>query len=259
MEEILNNAISPQERQEFEEFKRQKRVAEARLSIGRLELLFTGVCFERSQLRRAVKEAEKLGIGGVCLSPYLVRPCADFLGKAPRMAIVACISQWGGTDTTDLKVRAIKRAVRDGATVAEVTAPVPAIKEAAWGYVKRELKKLRSAAKKIPLRINLEAPLLTREELSKLCELCCECSVPCVCTSGGTFGSGADEEDIGVIKLALRDRAAIKAEGADTPAHAETLCALGASIVATPNAVAVAQHILSAAEGNMHRQSSSIT
>ena len=248
MEEILDSAISPQERQEFEEFKRQKRVAEARLSIGRLELLYTGVCSERVQLRRAVREAEKLGIGGVCLSPYLVRPCADFLGRDTRMAIVACISQWGGSDTSDLKVRAIRRAIRDGATVAEVTAPISAVKEAAWGYVRRELKKLRSAAKKISLRINLESPLLTREELSKLCELCCESSVACVCTSGGLFGSGADEEDIKAIKLALKDRAAIKAEGADTPARADTLCNLGVSLVATANAVAVAQSILSAAE-----------
>lgn len=248
MENILNSEISPQERQEFEEFKRQKRVAEARLSIGRLELQFTGVCSERSQLRRAVREAEKLGIGGVCLSPYLVRPCADFLGKDYRMAIVACISQWGGTDTTDLKVRAIKRAIRDGATVTEVTAPIPVVKEAAWGYVRREFKKLRSAAKKITLRINIEAPLLTREELSKLCTLCCECSISCVCTSGGLFGSGADEEDIKAIKHALKDRAVIKAEGADTPARADTLCGLGASIVASANAVAVAQSILSAAE-----------
>ena len=255
MEEILNSEISPHERQEFEEFKRQKRVAEARLAIGRLELSLTGACAERSQLRRAVKEAEKLGIGGVCLSPYLIKPCADFLGSGTRVAIVACISQWGGTDTSDIKVRAVRRAVRDGATVAEVTAPIPAVKEAAWGYVRRELKKLRSAAKKISLRINVEAPLLTREELSRLCALCCECSVACVCTAGGQFGSGADEEDIKAIKYALKDRAAIKAEGADSPARADTLCELGASLVASPNAISVAQSILSAAEGNLRWQS----
>ena len=240
--------ISPQERQEFDEFKRQKRVAEARLLIGKIELSLTQASCERAALRRALKDAEKLGIGGVCVLPYLVKPAHDYLGAASEVSVAALISPLGGTDTTDIKVRQTKRALRDGADVAEVTVNVPAVKEGSWGYVKREFKKLKSAAKKAQLRINLEAPLLTSQELSRLCALVCDCGITCVRTAGDFFGSGADEEDLKIIKVALKDRAAIKADGADAPGRIATLLELGATVIGSAAAIPVAQAILSTAE-----------
>ena len=114
-ENLQNVVISPQERQEFDEFKRQIRVAEARAIINKLELSLSQVSVERASLRRAMKDAEKLGLGGVCVTPYLVKPCADFLGGVSPITVAAAISVWGGTDTTDIKVRQVKRALRDGA------------------------------------------------------------------------------------------------------------------------------------------------
>ncbi len=245
---VQGSVITPQERQEFDEFKRQKRVTEARAAIGRLELSLTGACAERSQLRRALKDAEKLGIGGVCVLPYLVKPCSDFLGGESAVSVTACISVWGGTDTTDIKVRQIKRAIRDGADVAEVTAPLPAVKEGSWGYVKREFRRLRAAAKKIALRINVEAPLLTSQELSRLCALVCDCGIGCVRTASDCFGSGADEEDLKIIKIALKERALIKADGADTAGRMATLTDLGAAVIGSSAAISVAQSVLAAAE-----------
>ena len=142
-----NTVISPQERQEFDEFKRQKRVAEARAIISRIELSFTAPSADRATLRRLLKDGEKAGLGGVCVTPYLVKPCSDFLGTASAMSVAAAISAWGGSDTTDIKVRQVKRAIRDGADAVEVAAPLSAVKEGSWGYVKREFKKLKSAAK----------------------------------------------------------------------------------------------------------------
>lgn len=240
--------ITAQERQEFEEFRRQKRVAEARGLINKIELSASGCTFERAALRRAIKECEKLGIGGVCTLPYLVKAARTMLGAQSPVKVVALISPFGGTDTTDIKVRQIKRALRDGANAVEATACVPAIKEGSWGYVKREIKKLKRAARKSTLRINLEAPLLTADELTRLVSLVCDLSVPCVRTACGQFGSGADEENLKLIKSAVKDRALIKAEGAAEPARMATLLELGAGIVGSEAAVPLAQSILAAAE-----------
>lgn len=239
--------ISPQERQEFDEFKRQKRVAEARLLIGKLEISATSPSFERSALRRALKDGEKLGIGGVCVSPYLVKAARGFLGQS-NVSVAALVSPLGGTDTIDIKVRQIRRALRDGANVIEATVSVPAIKEGSWGYVKRELKKFKSAAKRAVLRVNLETPLLTSQELTRLLSLVCETGIACVRTAGGFFGSGADEEDLKAVKYAVKDRAIIKADGAETPGRVATLLELGAEIVGGESAISVAQAILAAAE-----------
>ena len=125
---------------------------------------------------------------------------------------------------------------------------MPAIKEGSWGYVKREFKKLRFAARKATLRINLEAPLLTSQELTRVCALVTECGITCVRTAGDIFGSGADEEDLKVIKAAVKDKAVIKADGAEAPGRIATLMELGANIIGSAAAVQMAQTILSVAE-----------
>lgn len=240
--------VSQQERHEFDEFKRQKRVAEARALIAKIELSATSVTYERSALRRALKECEKLGIGGVCVLPYLVKSARSFLGEDSPVIIVALISPFGGTDTTDIKLRQVKRALRDGAAAVEVTVPVPAIKEGSWGYVKKELKRLKRASRKAILRINLEAPLLTSQELTRLLSIICEVGITCVRTAGGVFGSGADEEDLKLIRAAVKDKAMIKAEGAEAPGRMATLLELGAQITGSEAAVPMAQAVLAAAE-----------
>lgn len=246
--EQSGGVISLQERQEFEEFKRRKRVAEARAVISRLELSAEQVVTERASLRRALREAEKCGIGGVSVTPCMVRPCADFLGKSSSLKIVAALSPWGGTDTTDVKVRQIRRALRDGAAVAEISAPLPAVKEGNWAYVKRELKKLRRAAGKSLLRINIESPLLTPQELAKLCSVVCECGITCVRMAGPAFGCGADEEEVKAAHAALKSRAVIKADGAENPGRIATLLECGAELVGSASAVELARAILSVAE-----------
>lgn len=67
-------------------------------------------------------------------------------------------------------------------------------------------------------------------------------------TAGDAFGSGADEEDLKLIKAAVKDRALIKADGADTPGRMATLLELGAGIIGSAAAVPVAQAVLAAAE-----------
>ena len=239
-ENLQNSVISPQERQEFEEFKRQKRVAEARSVISRLELSFDKPVHDRAALRVALNDARRIRLGGICV--------AQMCGEGFAPAIVACLSVWGGTDTTDVKVKMVKRAVRDGADAVEVTAPIPAIKEGNWTYVRRELKKLSRTAKRTSLRLNLEAPLLTESELSRLCSIACEIAIPCLRTASGAFGSGADEEDLATIATAVKERAHIKADGADMPGRIATLLDLGATIIGSADAVSLAQAILSAAE-----------
>ena len=241
--------ITAQERQEFEEFKHMKRVAEARSVISRLELSFERPAHERAALRAAVNDAVRLRLGGICVAPCLVKQCASLRGEGCTAAVVACLSWWGGTDTADVKVRQIKRAVRDGASAAEVTAPVPAVKEGGWNYIRRELKKLVRAARRISFRLNVEAPLLTEQELSKLCSLACECGVPCVRTASGAFGSGADEQDLEVIRCAVKERAHIKADGAEMPGRVAALFEHGADIVSSSDAVALARAVLAAADG----------
>lgn len=67
-------------------------------------------------------------------------------------------------------------------------------------------------------------------------------------TAGDIFGSGADEEDLKVIKAAVKDKAVIKSDGADAPGRIATLLELGSNIIGSASAIQLAQTILSVAE-----------
>ncbi|MCD8373143.1 MAG: hypothetical protein LUD27_07580 [Clostridia bacterium] len=247
-EEITEQiTITPHEKQEFDEFKRQKRLTEARAKIRKIELNLTQVQADRAALKRAVKEGEKSGIGGICVQPYLVRPCKEYLGLHSPIAVVASLSL-SGSDVTDIKVKQVKRAIKDGADIVEVTACIAAVKEGSFGYIKKEFKKLRKAAKKTALRINVEAPLLTSQELSRICSLACECQISCIRAASDLYGGGADEEDIKIIQAAVKDRAAIKADGVESAAAMASLTDIGVSVIGSSAALTLALNILSSAE-----------
>ena len=166
----------------------------------------------RAAVVSAVKDAEKCGLGGVCVQPYFVNVCAR---PVKKLKVVCCISLCGGAETSEAKAFQVRRAVRAGAAAAEVTAPVPAVKEGAWSYVRRELKKLRAAAGNIELRMNAEAPLLTAQEAERLCSLAAECGVKCVRVSHGA----CDDEELSQIAAAVRGRMTVKSGGLTLPAH----------------------------------------
>ena len=235
---------SAQELKEFDEFKRLKRLTAARNLVSGLELNASSATLGRSAVRGAVCEAEKLGIGSVAVSPCMVK--AARACSVSGIKICACVSAFGGAEHASVKARQIRRAVREGAAAAEVTAPVYAVKEGAWTYVRRELKKLMRAARRAEVRLNLEAPLLTSQELSKLVALACELKIGWLCASSGNFGP-VDDEELGSILSAVKERAAVKAEGAETCGRASELFGMGVRRAGGKNAVAVARETLAAA------------
>ena len=221
---------SAQELKEFDEFKRLKRLTAARNLVSGLELNASSATLGRSAVRGAVCEAEKLGIGSVAVSPCMVK--AARACSVSGIKICACVSAFGGAEHASVKARQIRRAVREGAAAAEVTAPVYAVKEGAWTYVRRELKKLMRAAR--------------RAELSKLVALACELKIGWLCASSGNFGP-VDDEELGSILSAVKERAAVKAEGAETCGRASELFGMGVRRAGGKNAVAVARETLAAA------------
>ncbi len=158
--------------------------------------------------------------------------------------MIACIGAPHGGDETAIKVKAVKRAVKEGADEVEVTAPIAHIRDGNFSYVKREFKKLRSACKKQALRIDLECPLLTKQEILKISALAADCGVNSVKTSSGVYQGGNEIEMISDIKSAVKDRCTIKAEGVATVLEMSSALEMGASVIGSKNAAAVARAIL---------------
>lgn len=236
-----NNVITPQERQEFEEYKRRKRVAEARSQAARLELDLTVPGMPSATVLSQVKEAEKCWLGGVCVQPYFVRSCVR---SAAAVRVICCVSLWNGADTTDVKVRQVKSAIKDGAAAVEVTAPIPAIKDGAWSYVRREFKKLRAASRRASLRITAEAALLGTEEAERMYRLACDCGADGIRISNTVR---SDDECVSAAFAAVAGRTAIKAQ-AESYGRIQTMTELGGTVIGSRSAIEIARALMNAAE-----------
>ncbi len=244
----VNPQVSQSEKLLYSQFRRKINAEAARSQIKKLEYDLATVKAGLSVLKSACADANSLELGAVCVLPCFVRNCSVFLGLDRKCGLVACISSPHGGDATPIKVKAVKRALNDGADEVEVTAPVAHIRDGNFSYVKKEFKKLRKAVKHKSLRIDLESNLLSREQVTRVCNIAADCGVNSIKTSSSALSGGNEIERITDIKSAVKDKCTIKAEGVATVLEMSSAIDMGASVIGSKNAADVARAILAAAD-----------
>lgn len=247
MDEVNN--FKKDEQALYEDFKRRINLQAAYAQIKKIEYNLSDITAGLSMLKTACTDATTLQLGGVCVAPSFVKACANFLGVAAKRksSLIACISYPNGGDTTYIKVKAVKRALRDGADEVEVTAPIAQIRDGNFQYVKREFKKLRKAAKNCSLRISAECSLLSKQDIMRLSIIAADCHINSVKTVSGAYG-GTEVQTIADIRSAVKDRCTIKAEGVTSVIELSAAVDMGAGVVGSRNAPAVARYIIAAAK-----------
>lgn len=233
----------------YEDFKRRINLQSAYAQIKKIEYNLLDVTTGISALRTACTDATTLQLGGICVAPSFVKPCSIFLGTASnrKSSLIACIGYPNGADTTEIKVKAVKRAIKDGADEVEVTVPIAHVRDGNFQYVKREFKKLRKATKNHSLRISAECSLLSKQDIMRLCVMAADCRINSVKAVSGGYG---DEESktISDIRSVIKDKCTIKAEGVSTVTELSAAVDMGAGVIGSKNAPAVARYILAAAK-----------
>lgn len=235
--------FSQDEKLLYSQFKRKISNEAAHAQIKKLEYDLADVKSGLSYLKTACIDASSLGVGAICVLPNFVKKCASLLGAQRNSSLVARIGSVDGGDVTAIKVKAVKRAIGDGADAVEVTAPIAHIRDGNFVYFKKEIKKLRSASKHKSFRINLNCNYLTREEIVRACVVSADCGVNSVTLSGGNC-----IDKISDAKNAIKDKCVIKSEGVATVLEMSSAVDLGAGIIGSKNAADVARAILTAAE-----------
>lgn len=248
MDTVNIGTVSENERLLFSQFRRKINAEAARAQVKKLEYNLADIGIGINALKTACLDANALEIGGVCVLPCHIRNCASFLGLNRKCLLIGCISYPYGGDTTAIKVKAVKRAIADGADEVEVAVPVSHVRDGNYAYVKREFKKLRRACKNKALRVDAECSMLTSQELIKLCSLAAECGINSVKTQSVSSSLGSETKLIADMKSAVKDRCTIKAEGVATILEMSSAIDAGASVIGSKNATSVARAIISSAE-----------
>ena len=208
-----NLEITPDERAEFEEFRRQKKLLEMRRLLRMIDHTLLKQTATRSDIKNLCDEAREYGFYSVCVQPVYVSACCEFLKSSPNIKIACVVGFPMGENKTETKVYETKRAIADGADEIDMVACISAIKNGNFAYVRREIKQIVKAAKGSPVKVILETSLLTRDEMVRAALCARDAGAAFVKTSTGYFGEGAKAEDVKLLKQTVEGKCSVKASG----------------------------------------------
>lgn len=205
--------ITPDERAEFEEFRRQKKILEIRRLLKTIDHTLLKQTATRSEIKKLCEEAVENGFYSVCVQPVYVSACNDFLKDAPQIKTACVVGFPMGENKTETKVFETKRAIADGADEIDMVICISAVKNGNYAYVKREIRRVVKAARGNPVKVILETSLLTRDEMVKAAVCAKDAGAAFVKTSTGYFGEGAKAEDVKLLKETVKNDCFVKASG----------------------------------------------
>ena len=96
--------ISADERAEFEEFRRQKKLLEMRRLLRMIDHTLLKQTATRTDIKNLCDEAREYGFYSVCVQPVYVAACCEFLKNSPNIKIACVVGFPMGENKTETKV-----------------------------------------------------------------------------------------------------------------------------------------------------------
>lgn len=195
-ERILTKA----EAAEFGEFKRARREAEVAFTLGKLILDASRRETDRAALKAVCAAAVKLKTASVTVSPVNVLAAQKLLAKSEIP--VSCIVGGTGESLISIKKTEAKKALHLGAKEVRLVLCYSQLTGGGLNYLKREIRRVRRAARKRTLTVSLEDHSLTADEVGLGVRAACAGGADGVCVRGETeFVLRAVKESAGRVQV----------------------------------------------------------
>ncbi len=189
-----------------------------------------------------VEDAIQHNFFGICVAPFWVKRAKRELGKATPN-IITVVGFPLGYNMTETKIDEAHRAIDNGADEIDWVWNLSAFKTG-LPWVKIELakaSKLIHDQEKI-LKVIIETAYLSNDEIVKACKICADAGADFVKTSTGFASTGANVEQVKIMRAALPESVGIKAAGGiKTKDVAISLIEAGADRIGTSSGVAIVQ------------------
>jgi deoxyribose-phosphate aldolase len=143
-----------------------------------------------------------------CFAKYL----AEFLKGSDIMVGAPVVGSDCGGDPTEIKIAMAKYFLALGCTELDMMINLMYLHSKMYDEVLEDIKKVREATSNVCLKVIIESPLLTQEEIKTACRLVMEGGADYVKTSTGTYGKTTIEQ-VKLIKTVIGDKIKIKAAG----------------------------------------------
>ena len=148
----------------------------------------------------------------VCINGSYVALAKQLL-KDTRVKICAVVGfPFGGMSTTS-KIAEAQNAIADGADEIDMVINLGFLKSKNYVSVFKDIRDVKLAIGRIPLKVIIEISELNKNEIVKACEICLDAKANFIKTSTGYSKGGATLTAVKIIKKTVRDNAKIKASG----------------------------------------------
>ncbi len=167
----------------------------------------------KADIEEMVTAARRYGFGQVsvlqCMIPYTRKLLCD----APGVRLVGNVSFPSGSDSTSIKVLQAKEMKAAGCDEIDVVMNLGMLRSGEIAEAERDVRAVIETLRPMPVKVIIEAMLLTPEEVRQACEICIRAGATFIKTGTGWAQRGTTIDDVRLIKSVVGERAKIKASG----------------------------------------------
>ncbi len=167
----------------------------------------------KADIDEMVAAAKRYGFGQVSVLQCMISYTRQLLSEAPGVRLVGNVSFPSGSDATSIKVAQAKEMKAAGCDEIDMVMNLGMLRSGEIAEVERDVCAVIETVQPIPLKVIIEAMVLTPHEVREACEICIRAGATFVKTGTGWAQRGTTLDDVRLIKSAVGERVKIKASG----------------------------------------------
>jgi deoxyribose-phosphate aldolase len=191
-----------------------------------------------ADVKKLCSEANTHGFMAVCVNPCHVALARNSVD--PGIAVASVVGFPLGSSATLIKAGETRQAIADGADEIDMVINVGWLREHLDEIVLGDIRAVVEAAGEVPVKVIIEAALLTDEEKVRACKLAVAAGAAFVKTSTGFGPGGATAADVRLMRETVGPDIGVKASGGIRDlASAIKMIEAGATRLGTSSGVAI--------------------
>jgi deoxyribose-phosphate aldolase len=167
----------------------------------------------KADIEEMVSAARRYGFGQVSVLQCFIPYTRQLLAGTTGIHVVGNVSFPSGSDSTSIKVCQAKEMIAAGCDEIDTVMNIGQLRSDELAEVEDDVRAVVETARPLPVKVIIEASVLTPTELEQACKICLKTGATFVKTGSGWIGRGTTVEDVRTIKSIVGDRAKIKASG----------------------------------------------
>ena len=166
------------------------------------------------ELEKGMQVAKSYNTASVCIMPYALKACAEFLaGTSVKPSTTIGFPH--GLNTTQVKVAEAEKALQDGGMELDMVVNISKVLSEDWAYVKKDIQEVVNLAhsRQAKVKVIFENCYLQDVHKIRLCDICGEVNADWVKTSTGYGSGGATDADLTLMRKYSPPQVQVKAAG----------------------------------------------